>query len=103
MRSTLMAGPRALIPAPGDTVYDTLRRSGVPVASSCDGSAVCGRCAVQVVEGTPDPATPDELRVLRANRARAGDRLACCLRSDQVDRVHTSYWPGVYPRRVQGS
>jgi ferredoxin len=46
-----------------------------------------------VVDGDPAPPTDDELRVLAANRAEPGHRLACRLDASHVRRVHASYWP----------
>lgn len=72
---------RTVPAAPGDTVYDALTRAGVPLATSCRGSTICGRCHVRVCaggEGLPPP-LPDEARLLEAH-APPGARLACRLR-----------------------
>ena len=74
----------------GDKVYDRLRAADIPIASSCDGSAICGRCRVQV-EGPVDPPEAAELEVLDKQGHEAG-RLACCLRVRGTVTVRTTYW-----------
>ncbi len=74
----------------GDRIYERLRAAQVPLASSCDGSAICGRCRVQV-EGPVDPPGPAELEVLDKQGHQQG-RLACCTRVRGDVTVSTTYW-----------
>jgi ferredoxin len=73
-------------------VFQQLRRAQVPIASSCLGEAVCGRCVVEVVEGEVTPTTPDE-RVRLEILGLTGVRLACRLRARGPGVVlRTTYW-----------
>ncbi len=74
----------------GDLVYDRLRASDIPLASSCDGSAICGRCRIQI-EGPVDPPEAAELEVLD-KQGHAQGRLACCTRVRGDVTVTTTYW-----------
>lgn len=77
---------------PGETIFDALRRAGVPIGSACDGDGICGRCGVEVLEGPVSEATEAELRVARKNRVAAGARLSCCATPLGDLRVTTPYW-----------
>ena len=62
---------------PGERLLDVIRRGRIPVFAPCDGNGSCGRCRVQVLEGS-----------LRASRSfyisdveyDEGWRLACAAR-----------------------
>ncbi|MDP2180965.1 MAG: ASKHA domain-containing protein [Actinomycetota bacterium] len=62
----------------GETVIDAARRAGVLVPSPCGGRGVCGKCAVRVLEGSPEPPGDIESRGLKL--APSGMRLACLAR-----------------------
>lgn len=68
--------------APGTTLLAAVRRAGLPLASACDGAALCGRCAVRILDGAGALSEEDPLerRAKRANRVESGLRLACCAR-----------------------
>ena len=65
--------------AEDETLFVALRRAGIPVASSCSGGVVCGRCVVRVIEGEGSVLGPEEeeTEILRRDGAGPGDRLAC--------------------------
>ena len=80
---------------PGGTVYDALKAGGRPIASSCTGDAVCGRCTVRILDGDDlvDPPDDDERAVLERVGADGGVRLACRLRVGEPGLVvGTDYW-----------
>lgn len=83
-----------LRPRPGETLLDAAHRSGVPLASSCGGRAVCGDCLVRIVRGADAVPPPDaDETAWRARKAYAGTgRLACCLRPESDCAVATTYW-----------
>lgn len=83
-----------LRPAPGETLLAAALRSGVPLASSCGGRAVCGDCVVRIVRGGEHVNAPDaDETAWRARRAYSGPlRLACCLRVTGDCAVGTGYW-----------
>lgn len=81
----------------GTSIFEALRAGGQPIASSCSGATVCGRCLVQVHRGGAalTPPEPDEARLLARRSAEAGERLACRLyREDEATVVVVSahYW-----------
>jgi ferredoxin len=78
----------------GTTLLDAARRAGVPLASACDGGALCGRCGVTILAGRDAIAPEDEreTQTLRRNRAGAGQRLACRVVVSSDLEVTTSYW-----------
>jgi adenylate cyclase len=77
------------------SLYSALRSGGRPIASACTGDAVCGRCTVRILEGADRVTAMDdeERRVLGAQGASPGERLACrtWATGDGVV-VGTDYW-----------
>lgn len=63
---------------PGSTVLDAARIVGVIIPAPCGGRGVCGKCAVRVIEGSPEP--PDEFERVGLSRAPSALRLACRMR-----------------------
>ncbi len=61
------------------SLFEGLREAGQPIASSCLGVAVCGRCLVRVQSGAESlsPIDAVERKVLLAERADPDQRLAC--------------------------
>jgi ferredoxin len=78
----------------GTTLLDAARRAGLPLASACDGGALCGRCGVTILAGAAGvaPEGEDEARAKRRNRAGAGERLACRVLVSGDLEVTASYW-----------
>ncbi len=86
---------RKLEARPGESLFDTLKRCDQPVASSCQGSVICGRCLVHVVEGSESLSSIDEeeREVLRREGARANQRLACRAYPEGSEIIiSTGYW-----------
>lgn len=68
--------------------------AGLPVASSCLGDGVCGRCRVQVLEGLQNlsPINTTE-EILRGRLRLARDVRISCQTTVQGDiTIDTSYW-----------
>ena len=59
----------------GTTVLEAARRAGVIVPAPCGGRGTCGKCAVRIIDGDPEP--PDEFEKVGLARAPQGLRLAC--------------------------
>ena len=68
-----------------------LRENQIPVASSCLGDGICGKCHVSV---TGFIANPDELELqtLQRNNIPAGCRLSCQIAVVDDLTLSTSYW-----------
>lgn len=63
--------------APGETIADGLRRSGIDIQVSCQ-SGVCGVCLTRVLEGTPDHR---DLVQTDREKAENAQLTVCCSRS----------------------
>jgi 2Fe-2S ferredoxin len=78
----------------GAELMDSLRRAGLPVASSCDGDGVCGRCRLVIVAGAENlsPLKPIE-EILRTRlRLPGGVRISCQALVLGDVTVDASYW-----------
>lgn len=71
-----------------------LLEGGRPVASSCRGDGVCGKCRVRVAEGSTNLTKPTPLeRTLAEREGLAGyERVSCQARVRGDIVVDTSYW-----------
>ncbi len=79
----------------GETLFSALRRADHPIASSCRGERVCGRCVVDVLEGHEllASAGPEERRILMRQSAGPMQRLACAMEPRAPGLVvGTGYW-----------
>ncbi len=77
------------------SLFEALREAGQPIASSCLGVAVCGRCLVRVRSGGECLSAIDavEKKVLLNERAESDQRLACqCYVSGAGVVLSTDYW-----------
>ncbi len=63
-RSSWPERPERVVPvAPGVDLFTAIRAAGLPIASSCTGRLVCGRCVVGV-DGPVNAAEEEERAVL---------------------------------------
>ncbi|MFC4437256.1 MULTISPECIES: 2Fe-2S iron-sulfur cluster-binding protein [Natrialbaceae] len=86
----------------GDNLRRTLLDAGLPPHNgkarlmNCRGNAMCGTCAVEIVEGEVDEPTSKERRrlTLPPHRPDAGLRLSCqvTIENDLVVEQHPGYW-----------
>lgn len=77
------------------SLFEALREAGQPIASSCLGVAVCGRCLVRVRSGAESLSKVDavERKVLLNEQADPDQRLACqCYVSAAGVALSTDYW-----------
>ena len=79
----------------GRRLYDLATQLKLPLAASCGGEGICGRCGVRVYPSGQEalsPERPAETARKTANRIDPGLRLACLTvaRGDVV--VTTDYW-----------
>ncbi len=73
---------------------DILMESGIPVASSCGGQAVCTKCLVKVIEGKENlsPETPDEADMRDIHEWSRDERLSCQCTVQGDIKIDASYW-----------
>ncbi len=76
------------------TLLEATRRAGLPLASSCDGDAICSRCKVEICAGAEQlmPVTPGEQRLLTRLRASPEVRIACEARVLGDVSITVGYW-----------
>lgn len=75
------------------SIMENLLKNNIPVASSCGGDGICGKCRMKVY--TPDelPTMSDlEKRTLEKNNGEPGERLSCQLHLKGNAMVETTYW-----------
>ncbi len=78
---------------PDKTLMKNLLQNNIPVASSCGGDGICGKCKMMVITTTGlEP--PDELekKTLAKNNAETGERLSCQIKLTENALVETTYW-----------
>ena len=78
---------------PKKSVMANLLDHHIPVASSCGGDGICGKCRMKVLATAQLP-PPSELErnTLAKNKAEPGERLSCQLHIDQSAMLETTYW-----------
>jgi adenylate cyclase len=95
-RSAFPDRPEKELPVEADqSVFEALRQAHHPIASSCDGVAVCGRCVISVLEGARALSDMDavEQAILRKEGADKNQRLACQSHVEGPGVVlSTDYW-----------
>jgi ferredoxin len=78
----------------GARLISAVRRAGLPLASACGAEGLCGRCGVEIVDGseTLSPEAADEQRAKRRNRIDPRMRLACRTRVRENVTLRALYW-----------
>lgn len=75
----------------GINLMNALINAGLPVASSCQGDAVCSMCRVKI-EGETNPPDKIEHDCLVRNKALPDERLSCQITVTHDLTVRTKYW-----------
>ena len=86
MRVTFSPLDKSGIAKPNETLLDVARRAGAPIGNSCGGIGICGRCRVEVLQGSENLTPPTRFE------KESEQRLACqaVVRGDCT--VTTTYW-----------
>lgn len=63
----------------GESLMEAMHRAGEKLNAPCGGNHSCGKCRVKVMEGTEQPVTAEEKRLLKEAELEGGWRLACAL------------------------
>ncbi len=78
---------------PKVSLMQNLLNNNIPVASSCGGDGICGRCKMRVFTPAPLPEMSDlERKTLEKNKAQPGERLSCQMHLKESAQVETNYW-----------
>jgi 2Fe-2S ferredoxin len=78
----------------GTLLIDAVREAGLPIARSCGGEGLCGRCGVRILDGSAavGAESPDEARAKQRNRVDPDLRLACRVAVSADLAVAAPYW-----------
>lgn len=78
----------------GANLMSALIRHGKPVARSCHGEAVCGKCGIEILEGVENinPPSPLEQALLERESLPKNIRVSCQVQVFGDIRVDTEYW-----------
>lgn len=78
----------------GVVLMEALLAHGVPVASSCKGDGICGKCRMRIVTGAEllPAKSAAEIAVLEKNLADVSERLSCQIQVFEDLKVDTGYW-----------
>ena len=71
-----VANERTITVPTGVSAFDAASWNGIAIDSTCGGRGTCGKCKVQVIEGTAEVTTADHKQLL-ASEIEAGWRLSC--------------------------
>ncbi len=78
--------------ASGANLMNALLTAGVPVASSCLGDGICGKCRMHLSGPHITAANILETETLSRNAAKDGERLSCQITVICDLEVKTTYW-----------
>ena len=73
---TVQPQGRSLYVLPGTKVMEAVASIGVTIDTPCGGAGTCGKCRVQIIEGSA-PASAAEKKIFSEEEIRSGWRLAC--------------------------
>ncbi len=75
----------------GMNLMQALRKENIPVASSCLGDGICGKCRM-IVEGPVADPKSLELTTLHRNEIPEPERLSCQIQIEGDLILTTTYW-----------
>ncbi|MBY0315437.1 MAG: 2Fe-2S iron-sulfur cluster binding domain-containing protein [Bdellovibrionales bacterium] len=78
----------------GENLFRVLKDNGIPIASSCNGDGICGKCLVSIDSSDADmpPMTELEEKWKAKNHFDKDQRLSCQLPVTTNLIVKTTYW-----------
>jgi len=94
MKIELSTGKIIITESSDQSLMKILLEHQIPVASSCNGDGICGKCKVEVVSGGQNISSPTEAEILLKNKFGLGAsiRISCqCFISGDVS-LRTGYW-----------
>lgn len=76
----------------GANLFKTLKDAGVPIASSCNGDGVCGKCVILVEKGLLLAPNAVEQKLQEKYDLESGQRISCQCTVVSDIRITTTYW-----------
>lgn len=78
----------------GAVLMDALLAAGLPVASSCHGDGVCGKCRIRIVEGAENLSKIQEVERMMRERLKVPSdyRISCQTKIYGDILIDTTYW-----------
>jgi len=78
----------------GSNLMQSLMAKGIPVASSCKGKLVCGKCYVEVLDGSFNlsPVSDEERDFMEIKDIPANCRMSCSCKVNGDICLDTPYW-----------
>lgn len=77
-----------------ESLMKALLAHQVPVASSCNGDGICGKCKVEVIAGMENLTPPTEAEQMLKNKFRLDShtRISCQCKAYGDVSLRTTYW-----------
>lgn len=77
-----------------ESIYDVVRRNGIPLGSSCGGDGVCDKCRVTIVSGAASLSKINEIeaRLILEHGFEKNERVACQTKILGNITITTGYW-----------
>lgn len=78
----------------GSNLMQALLEAGLPVASSCRGDGVCGKCRIEIIEGQTQlsPENDREKFLRERHNIPKSERISCQVQVLGKIKIHTPYW-----------
>lgn len=76
----------------GANLFKALKDAELPIASSCKGDGVCGKCVVRVDHGTLAVPTALELTLIDKYKLDKNQRISCQCAVTSDLKISTTYW-----------
>jgi 2Fe-2S ferredoxin len=78
----------------GSNLMKALLAAGVPVASSCRGEGVCGKCRIEVLAGRNHLSQPNETEIFLCEKYQLTQqqRISCQAKVLGDIKIDTTYW-----------
>lgn len=77
-----------------ESLMEVLLLAGIPVASSCHGEGICGKCKIAITKGNDHilPESELEINLKIKNNLKENERFACLIKITDDVEIDTSYW-----------
>jgi 2Fe-2S ferredoxin len=78
----------------GSNLMESLLDHDLPVASSCHGEGVCGKCKIKIVSGAKNLSEPNEIEnfLVTQNNLKPDERISCQTQILGDVTIDAGYW-----------